>query len=338
MCTNTPRKYGTFFFSLNLLLNASKYVSIYRDLVSKLEEFLTENKKTYFLGEGFNALNLLYQLNQREHAISPSSSKQSIDLSQFGQYTVGTSISENKHEIQLVKNYLAYYKSSYQTDANISSLLMSYFSIHFINNLSTYSETPEIPLRSFVRYAEFHASKLETDLTPEFLDKKIRPAFADLIHFIGTRVKPDRYGETSAEWGLEALKEKKAYTFDLLTSIQSLLGKLINKFSKEVDTIIELFKLHLGIYASFLGQIKINKNSEKDLEYYAEVMDKDSLNEIIELIEIWFEKECSESLLRNYGIKPRTPMEIQEHESELRKLKEHKNNPSILQRMTSNNV
>jgi hypothetical protein len=264
----------------------------------------------------------MYHLNKKEN-------KNDLDMSQFSKYDIGKSI-ENQNELQNQKiliNYMKLYQADYQFDAKICSLLMNYFSLTLNENLNYFFTNGSIPLQSFILHAEMNLSKRETDIYPKFNDNNLtQNALSKIYQHVLEKCK-DMLHDKSA-----LAEDKQNLSIILIITVQSLLRKFISKFSKEVDSILELIRCYMLIYAAYINLIneKDNKRAKKsesaDLEEKAEEvnLDNDPIRELIELKEKWFDKECSESLLINFGVKQRSQKEIDEHDKELRIQKESK--------------
>jgi hypothetical protein len=280
------------------------------DLISKLDDFLNENKKSYFIEEGFNALKLMYHIKQR--GSGETSTKAEHSMSQYGRYTIGKEL----HNTKILAIYLDFYKMDYKFETKISSLILSFFSNRISDNLPLYFECSDLPLQSLAQYSEMQTTKLESGSEPKFIDEaRLRSSFTaineHIIKTLNSTVKQEDI----------TLKDKQSTCLSLLVCIRSLLKRLISSYSKELDTIVDTMKLYLKIYALLLSDCQKSKQAKRKIEEENSLddeeifssLDNDPIKEITELTQKWFDKECNESILINFGVKKRTKQEIDEH-------------------------
>jgi hypothetical protein len=266
----------------------------------KLGNFLIENKKSSSPGAGFNALKLMYHLSQREQY-----SSNEADMSQFSKYDIGDSSNNEKGNVQFLQSYLNIYSEEYKYDPSICSLILSYFSPTLNKSFKEYLVNKSIPYQSFIEYAEMQLGKLANNDSNKLNDRTMVDIFQHLSSIFKKKLLEKSSDERESFFNNQIV---------LIRSIYSLIKKLIKKFSKEVNIIIEYITIYLSVAMQRIRKNK-NDNDDKDMDDFE--LESDPIRDIMELIEKWYGKECNESLLFNFGVQRRSEKELAEHEREM---------------------
>jgi hypothetical protein len=266
----------------------------------KLGNFLIENKKSSSPGAGFNALKLMYHLSQREQY-----SSNEADMSQFSKYDIGDSSNNEKGNVQFLQSYLNIYSEEYKYDPSICSLILSYFSPTLNKSFKEYLVNKSIPYQSFIEYAEMQLGKLANNDSNKLNDRTMVDIFQHLSSIFKKKLLEKSSDERESFFNNQIV---------LIRSIYSLIKKLLKKFSKEVNIIIEYITIYLSVA---MQRIKKNKNDNDDKDMDDFELESDPIIDIMELIEKWYGKECNESLLFNFGVQRRSEKELAEHEREM---------------------